>query len=117
MVAEYKAHLSTPLAQHQQQVSCLLGDPAAIGMGGHPGQVDPAGLQLNEEQHLQPPRRHGLDGEDVARDDPCGLLAQERRSGRGGPPRRRVQAVAAKRRADRGRGHMHVEPQELALDR
>jgi hypothetical protein len=30
----------------------------------------------------------------VAGDDPGGLLAQERPPGRGGPPRRRVQAVA-----------------------
>jgi hypothetical protein len=54
----------------------------AIWMGGHPGQVDPPGLQLNEEQHIQPPQRHGLDGEEVARNDPGGLLAKER------PPRR-----------------------------
>ena len=73
-------------------------------------------VQLNEEQHIQPPRRHGLDGEEVARDDPRSLLARERPPGRGGPPRHRVQAMAAKRRADRSRGHVHVEPQELALD-
>ena len=47
---------------------------------------------------------------------PGGLLAQERPPGGGRPPQRRVQAVAAKRGADRGRGHVHVEPQELALD-
>jgi hypothetical protein len=42
-------------AEHHQQVASLLGDPTAVGVGGHPRQVDPPGIQLDEEQHIQPP--------------------------------------------------------------
>jgi len=35
------------LSQHQQQVAGLLGDPGAGRLGGHPGQVDPPGVQLD----------------------------------------------------------------------
>ena len=40
-VAEYEAYPSPSLFQHQQQVAGLLGNPAAVGVGGHPGQVHP----------------------------------------------------------------------------
>jgi hypothetical protein len=43
--------------------------------------VDPAGIQLDEEQHLQPPQPDPVDGEEVTPDDACGLLAQERPPG------------------------------------
>jgi hypothetical protein len=33
--------------QDQQQIPRLLGDPDAVGVGGHPGQVDPAGVQFD----------------------------------------------------------------------
>jgi hypothetical protein len=56
----------------------LLGDPGTIGVGGHAGQVDPAGGLFDEEQHLQPPQPDGIDGEEVAGDDGARLLAQER---------------------------------------
>jgi hypothetical protein len=35
--------------------------------------VDPAGVQLDEEQHIQPSQPDGVNGEEVARDDPGGL--------------------------------------------
>ena len=40
-VTEHEAHSSPSLLQHQQQVAGLLGNPAAVGVGGHPGQVHP----------------------------------------------------------------------------
>jgi hypothetical protein len=55
------------------------------------------------EQHLPPPQPDGVDGEEVARHDPGGLLAQERSPGRSRPPWRGVEPVAAECRADRGR--------------
>jgi hypothetical protein len=78
-VADQQVHPSSPLVEHQQQVACLLGDPGAVRVGGDAGQVHPAGVQLDEEQHIQPPKPDGVDGEEVAGDDPRGLLAQERR--------------------------------------
>jgi hypothetical protein len=35
-VVDKKAHLAAPLAQHQQQVAGLLGDPAAVRVGRNP---------------------------------------------------------------------------------
>jgi len=68
------------LLQHQQQVAGLLGNPAAVGVGGHPGQVHTRGVVFDEEQHIQPPQEH--------------LPAASR------PPWRRVQPVTAKRGSD-----------------
>ena len=36
VVAEQEADLSSSLPHRQQQVAGLLGDPAAVGVGGHP---------------------------------------------------------------------------------
>jgi hypothetical protein len=52
----------------------------------------------------------------VAGHDPGGLLAQERPPGAACTPRRRVEPVAAQRRADRGRRDPYAEAQQLALD-
>jgi hypothetical protein len=78
MVADKEAHLSSSLPEHQQQVAGLLGDPAAVWVGGHLAQMDPAGVQFDGEQHVEPSQPHRVDGEEVTRDDPGGLLTQER---------------------------------------
>jgi hypothetical protein len=62
-VAEHKAQSSPSLVEYQEQVPGLLGDPGTIRVGRHPGQVDPPGVQFDEEQHLQPPQPDGFDGE------------------------------------------------------
>jgi len=90
-VAQDEAYLPTSLAKHQQQVAGLLGDPGTVGVGGHPGQVDPAGVEFDEEQHVQPAQPHRIDGEEVTGDDPGGLLAQEHPPRRGRGSRCRVQ--------------------------
>jgi AcrR family transcriptional regulator len=41
MVAEQQADLPSSLVQHQRQVAGLLGDPAAVGVGSHPGETSP----------------------------------------------------------------------------
>jgi hypothetical protein len=56
-VAEQEAHPSPAFLQRQQQVAGLLGQPRRRRVGGHPGQVDPTGIQLDEEQHVQPAQR------------------------------------------------------------
>jgi hypothetical protein len=117
MVAEKDAQLSPPLAQHQQQIAGLLGDPGPVGIGGHPGQVDSPSADLNEEQHVQPSQPNGVDGEQVAGDDPGGLLAQECLPRGGCRPRGRVQSVATQRRADRGGRDADPEALKVALDR
>jgi len=97
VVADKEAHLSSSLPEHQQQVAGLLGDPAAVGVGGRPTQMNPTGVQFDEEQHVEPSQPHRFHGEKVARDDPGSLLAQERPPGAARPSWRRVEPVAAER--------------------
>jgi len=78
--------------------------------------MNPAGVQFDEEQHVEPPQPHRFHGEEVARDDPGSLLAQERPPGAVGSPWCRVEPVAAKRRTDRGGRDPHAEAEELAVD-
>ena len=115
-VVDKEAHLPAPLAQHQQEVAGLLGDPPAVRVSRNPGQVHSPTVQFDEEQHVQPPQPHRLHGEEVTGHDPGGLLAQERRPGGGHPPWRRVEPVAAQRHADRGGRDPNAEVQQLALD-
>jgi hypothetical protein len=70
---------SSLLAEFQQQVAGLLGDPGAVGVGGHAGQVHASGVQLDEAQHIQPSQPDGVDGEEVSGEDPGGLLAENAR--------------------------------------
>jgi hypothetical protein len=55
----------------------LLGDPGAGGVGGDTSEVDSSGVQLDEEQHIQPLQEHGVHGEEVTGHDPGCLPAQE----------------------------------------
>jgi hypothetical protein len=84
-VTEQEADPSPSLFQHQEEVASLLGDSAAVGVGGHPAHMDPTSVQLDEEQYVQSPQPHCVDGEEVARHDPGGLLPQKRLPGRGRP--------------------------------
>jgi hypothetical protein len=48
----------------------LLGDPGTVGAGRHAAEVCPPGIQLDEEQHIQPPQPDDVDGDEVTSDDP-----------------------------------------------
>jgi hypothetical protein len=50
MVTTEEAQLASSIAQQAHEVAVLLGDPSAVGVGGHPGQVDLPGGQLDEEE-------------------------------------------------------------------
>jgi hypothetical protein len=41
MAAEQEADPPSSLVQYQQQIAGLLGDPAAVGVGSHPAEMDP----------------------------------------------------------------------------
>ena len=78
--------------------------------------MDPSGVQLDEEQHVQPLQPHGVDSEEVAGEDPGGLLAQERLPGRRGPARGRVQSLTAGGAAGRGCRDPHPGAPQFSLD-
>ena len=57
---------SSPLGEHHGQVAGLLDDPRSDRAGGDSGQVDPSGVELDEEEHVEAPQQHRVDGEEVA---------------------------------------------------
>jgi hypothetical protein len=44
------------------EVAGLLGDPGGVGTGGNAPKMDPAGSDLDEEQHIETMQEHGVDG-------------------------------------------------------
>ena len=44
-VANNEVHPWAPFAQRQEEVAGLLGDPGAVGVGGHASEVDSAGAR------------------------------------------------------------------------
>jgi hypothetical protein len=107
--------LQWPMLAHQQ-VAGLLGNPGAVRVGGHAGQVDPPGAHFDEEQHIQPVQPDRVHGEEVAGHDSGGLLAQSRPPGGGYPPGRGIQPVATQDGPDGSGGDLDAEALEFALD-
>ena len=100
----------------EAEVARLLGDPAAVRVRGRACEVDAAGLQLDEEQHVVAAQQRGLDGEEVASDDARRLRAQELTPARPRTPWRRSKAGACEQPANRARRNRHAELAELAGD-
>jgi hypothetical protein len=96
-VADEEPRPVSLLLQVLHEVAGLLSDPGGVGVGGHAGQMDAAGVQFDEEQHVQPSQPDGIDGEEVAGQDSGGLLAKKRPPAGVCPPWRGVEAVAAER--------------------
>jgi hypothetical protein len=71
---------------------------------------------FDEEQHVQASQPDRVDGEEVARHDPDGLLAQERPPGRGHPPWRGIQPPPTQDGADGGGRDLDAEALEFTLD-
>src|SRR5437868_6501964 len=83
-VAHEEAKRRSPLLECPGELSGLLGDPGARRVRGAAGQVDTSAAELDEEEHVQPPQRDRLDGEEVDREHARGLRSQERVPGESG---------------------------------
>jgi hypothetical protein len=70
------------LAQVHRQTPGLLRDPGAGRTCGHVGEVDSAGGDLEEEQHVDAFEEHRVDGNEVTGNDGVGLRGQELPPGR-----------------------------------
>jgi hypothetical protein len=79
------------IARAGQQVAGLLGNPPPSRVSGDADQVHPSAAELDDEQDKYAPQEDRVDGEEVAGQDPGGLLAQER------PPTRRARRGAGSR--------------------
>src|SRR5712692_2453794 len=60
----------------EADVSRLLRDPSAGGIGCAAGEPDTTAAVGDEEQDVKPSQRRGLDGEEIASHDPCRLLTK-----------------------------------------
>ena len=94
----------------------MLGDPAAVRVSGARDELDPAPLERDEEENIDPGQPDGLHGEKVASEHRRRLLAQEL------PPACALtfgcgrQAVPRKHRTNGGGGDRDAEPAQLAND-
>ena len=101
------------LLESHGQVPSLLGDPGRLGVRCHSTQVDRSRPELDPYQDVQRLQRDGLHGQEIAREYPGRLLAQEL-SPCGAAPRSGTQAGTTEHGRDRGGRDPHPEPQELA---
>jgi chloride channel protein, CIC family len=80
-VADQELNAVRMPAEVHQNIRGLLGRPRTRGTGGDPGKVHAPGAVLDGEQHVQAAREHGVDAEEVCREDGDGLAGQERAPG------------------------------------
>jgi hypothetical protein len=85
-VADQEAEAVGLCTQVHEQVTGLLGGPGARGVGGDAQDVHAAGLELHHEEHVQALEEHGVNVQEVARQDPGCLGGQELRPGRRSAP-------------------------------
>jgi hypothetical protein len=83
------------LAEADDHIPSLLGDPDAGRMAGDAGKVHPPAAEFNDEQHIHALQEDRVDGEEVAGHDPSGLLAQERLPAGCGASGRRIKTMGA----------------------
>ena len=76
----------------------------------------PVGWRVRRRTGRTPAARRPVDGEEVARHDPGGLLAQERPPARRDTPRRRVKTVSTQHSPDRAGRHPNAKAQQFAVD-
>jgi hypothetical protein len=109
-VPDHELELFTTIAEIHEQVAGLLGDPVCAGMRGNAEDVDPAGGVFDNREAVQPGEQHGVAVEEVARQDPTGLGAQELGPGGAGASWGRIDSGALKDRPDRGGADLAAQP-------
>jgi hypothetical protein len=89
-VADQESELLGTVAEVDQQVAGLLGDPSAGGVGGDPAEVHAAAAVLNHHEHVEAAQEDGVDVGEVDREDCLGLRGEELTPARPGPVRGRI---------------------------
>src|SRR5664279_3522806 len=90
-IADQEPERRSPLAQIHDQVACLLSNPRPARMTGTPEDVHASSVGFHYEEDIQPSQEHGVDVEEIARQQPVRLRAQELPPGQARAPRRRPQ--------------------------
>ena len=103
-------------AEVHEQVTGLLGSPRPGRVSGDTQDVHPPGLDFHHEQDVQAPEEHGVNEQEVTRQDRGRLGGQELPPGRGCPAWRGREPGGGQDPADRSGAEPVPEAEELALD-
>lgn len=109
-VTQQKAQRFHARSELAGQVPRLLYRPAPCRMRGDAGDVQAPGAVFEERQCVQTCAEHGVDVEEVRRDDAFGLRGQKLPPGRAASPRCRLDARAAQDLPDRRGAQAMTEP-------
>jgi len=96
--------------------ACLLGRPCPGRVRGDARQIHLSSGELDEHEHVEATEQHGVDGEDVAGDDPAGLGPQELPPPFRRASRRRIDPGLLQNRPNGAGRNPNAEPGELALN-
>ena len=66
-ITDQEPETVSPLPHRVHEVASLLGDPLAGRMPRHPENVDSAGTDLDDEEHVDATQQHRVDGEEITR--------------------------------------------------
>ena len=105
-----------PILRCHGQVSHPLDHPGADRMSRDPGHVDPSGIELDEEQHVEALQQHRTDREEVAGQHGGCLGAEQLIPGRTITHRWRIDAVPMPDDPDARRSQNHAGPGQLGVD-
>jgi hypothetical protein len=86
-VADQEFEPGSPLTEIHEKVARLLGGPRTGWVSGDAENVHPPGVDLHHEQDVQALEEHGVNVQEIARQDPGRLEGQELTPGRGCPAR------------------------------
>jgi hypothetical protein len=100
----------------EAEIARLLGYPVSGGVGCAAGEVHAAALELDEEEHVEAAERERLDGEEIASEHGCGLLAQKLVPAQPRAPRRGRDAVGEQDASNRARRDTRAKLAQLAGD-
>jgi hypothetical protein len=92
-----------------REVARLLGHPSRSGVGSNSGQVHPAGVELDEDQDVQPVQEDGVDGQKVRCQYVRRLSSKEGSPRATEPPTRRIEPSPREYAADRCGRDAHAE--------
>jgi hypothetical protein len=115
-IVDEEAERLLAVIEGHQQVARLLGDPGAGRLRRAGDELDPAALERDEEEHVDPFQPGGLGSEEIAGECRRRVLAEEASPGELVSQRRRRQPMAEEDRPHRGRRHGDAKALKLADD-
>jgi hypothetical protein len=104
------------VAELHDEVARLLGHPAPIGVRGGGDVLDSSRRERDEEQHVDPLEKRGLNGEEVARKHAYRLSSEEGTPRRTAPLRRWLETFFEQHLPHRGRRDDDAQTLEFADD-